>query len=104
MDEDAYADAENDDAVHRRFIRGWEPLIEGYRVRRKSASAARPSSHSEILRLDQASFTDTNFQIFFSMMVEVMVRPWEKMVLGMRFTEVGNDVLIWERPYADSET
>jgi hypothetical protein len=37
----------------------------------------------------QASFTDTNFHAFFSMMVEVLVRPWEKMVLGMRFTELG---------------
>jgi hypothetical protein len=32
LDEDAYADAENEDVVRKRFIKGWEPLVEGYRV------------------------------------------------------------------------
>ena len=34
------------------------------------------------------SFTDHNFQTFFAMTVETLVRPWEKMIMNMRFTEV----------------
>ena len=37
---------------------------------------------------EQDAFTDQNYQAFFNMTVEVLVRPWEKMVMGMRFTEV----------------
>lgn len=36
----------------------------------------------------QSAFTDANFQLFFTMTVEVLVRPWEKMVQGMQFSEV----------------
>lgn len=32
LDEDSYADAENDDVVRKRFVYGWEPLVEGYKV------------------------------------------------------------------------
>lgn len=36
----------------------------------------------------QDAFTDHNYQVFFNMTVETLVRPWEKMVMGMQFTEV----------------
>jgi hypothetical protein len=36
----------------------------------------------------QEAFTDQNYQAFFGMTVEVLVRPWEKMITGMKFTEV----------------
>jgi hypothetical protein len=85
LDEDSYADAENDDVVRKRFVYGWEPLVEGYKVG-PIQGAYRISPLIDVA--SQVSFTDTNFQTFFSMMVEVLVRPWEKMVLGMRFTEV----------------
>lgn len=42
--------------------------------------------------VSQDGFTESNFQLFFSMTVEVLVRPWEKMVMGMRFTEVSEAV------------
>lgn len=32
LDEDSYAEAEVQDVVRKRFIRGWEPLIDGYKV------------------------------------------------------------------------
>ncbi|KAK4683669.1 conserved oligomeric Golgi complex subunit 4, partial [Tremellales sp. Uapishka_1] len=67
LDEDSYAEAEELDLLRKRFIRGWEALIEGYRE----------------------AFTDHNYQSFFNMTVDVLVRPWEKMVTGMRFTELG---------------
>lgn len=37
--------------------------------------------------LIQDTLTDANYQMFFNMTVEVLVRPWERMVQGMRFTE-----------------
>lgn len=67
LDEDGYNEADVDDLVRKRFISGWEPLMSGYKY----------------------SLTDGNFQHFFLTTVEVLVRPWEKMVLGMRFTELG---------------
>ncbi|BEI80430.1 hypothetical protein CcaverHIS002_0109590 [Cutaneotrichosporon cavernicola] len=67
LGEDAFADAEDQDLVRRRFVRGWENLMDGYRT----------------------SFTDHNYQIFYTMTVETLVRPWEKMVMGMAFTELG---------------
>lgn len=67
LDEDAYHQAEEDDLVRKRFIHGWDPLVAGYK----------------------ATLTDGNYQHFFSTTVEVLVRPWEKMVAGMRFTELG---------------
>ncbi|GMK54850.1 hypothetical protein CspeluHIS016_0114360 [Cutaneotrichosporon spelunceum] len=67
LGEDAFADAEDQDLVRRRFVRGWENLMDGYR----------------------SSFTDVNYQIFYTITVETLVRPWEKMVMGMAFTELG---------------
>ncbi|ORX36086.1 COG4 transport protein-domain-containing protein [Kockovaella imperatae] len=67
LDEDAFAAAEEDQFVRKRFTRAWEGLMDGYKD----------------------SFTDNNYQAFFNMTVEILVRPWEKMILSMRFTELG---------------
>ncbi|KAL7424811.1 Golgi transport complex subunit 4 [Cryptotrichosporon argae] len=67
LDEDAFADAEEHDAVRKRFARAWDGVVDGYKD----------------------ALTEHNYQTFFSMTVETLVRPWEKMVMGMRFTELG---------------
>ncbi|WVQ85236.1 hypothetical protein IAT38_007401 [Cryptococcus sp. DSM 104549] len=67
LDEDSFAEADELDLVRKRFIRAWEGMVDGYRE----------------------SLTDHNYQSFFNMTVEVLVRPWEKMILSMRFTELG---------------
>ncbi|WVF70902.1 hypothetical protein IAT40_005697 [Kwoniella sp. CBS 6097] len=67
LDEDTFAEAEETDLVRKRFVRAWEGLVAGYKD----------------------SLTDHNYQTFFNMTVEVLVRPWEKMILSMRFTELG---------------
>jgi hypothetical protein len=36
---------------------------------------------------EQDALTDHNYQSFFNMTVEQFVRPWEKYIMGMRFTE-----------------
>ncbi|GAA6059731.1 hypothetical protein JCM10212_000259 [Sporobolomyces blumeae] len=67
LDEDGFADAEYKDEVRKRFVRSWETLLAGYRD----------------------SFTESNFNLFYSTAVNVLVRPWESMIRGMRFTEFG---------------
>nr|XP_018267044.1 uncharacterized protein I303_01027 [Kwoniella dejecticola CBS 10117]OBR89202.1 hypothetical protein I303_01027 [Kwoniella dejecticola CBS 10117] len=67
LDEDSFAEADELDLVRKRFVRAWESLVEGYKN----------------------AFTDHNYQTFFSLTVEALVRPWEKMIQGMRFTELG---------------
>ncbi|KAM0754435.1 COG4-domain-containing protein [Meredithblackwellia eburnea MCA 4105] len=67
LDEDAYAEAEYRDDVRKRFIKAWENLLSGYRE----------------------LFTPTNFNLFFATAVNVLVRPWESHIRGMKFTELG---------------
>ncbi|KAI5479668.1 hypothetical protein MNV49_003178 [Pseudohyphozyma bogoriensis] len=67
LDEEAYAEAEYRDDVRKRFVKSWEALLAGYRE----------------------SFTPTNFNLFFATAVNVLVRPWEGMIRGMKFTELG---------------
>ncbi|GAA5946665.1 hypothetical protein JCM1841_000189, partial [Sporobolomyces salmonicolor] len=67
LDEDGYADAEYRDEVRKRFVKSWDALLSGYRE----------------------SLTENNFNLFFSTAVNVLVRPWESMIRGMKFTELG---------------
>ncbi|OWZ50483.1 hypothetical protein J010_06383 [Cryptococcus neoformans] len=67
LDDDTFQEAEEMDLVRKRFVKSWDNLVLGYRE----------------------SFTEHNFQTFFSLAVEVLVRHWEKMILSMRFTELG---------------
>ncbi|GAA5979541.1 hypothetical protein JCM11641_005429 [Rhodosporidiobolus odoratus] len=67
LDEDGYADAEYRDEVRKRFVKSWDSLLSGYRD----------------------SFTEENFNLFFATAVNVLVRPWESMIRGMKFTELG---------------
>lgn len=79
LDEDSFAEAEIQDIVRKRFIKAWDGLVEGHKV---TSRHVHPANF-------QSSFTDHNYQLFFNMTVEVLVRPWEKMVMSMKFTEVG---------------
>ncbi|GAA5909681.1 Golgi transport complex subunit COG4 [Sporobolomyces salmoneus] len=67
LDENGYDDAEFTDEVRKRFVRSWDNLLAGYRD----------------------SLSETNFNLFFSTAVNVLVRPWESMIRGMKFTELG---------------
>ncbi|KZT36993.1 COG4-domain-containing protein [Sistotremastrum suecicum HHB10207 ss-3] len=67
LTEDSYAVAEQQDVVRKRFIKGWEALTDGF----------------------QDTFTEFNYRHFFFLVVDVLVRPWEKQVLSMRYTELG---------------
>ncbi|KDQ59403.1 hypothetical protein JAAARDRAFT_56419 [Jaapia argillacea MUCL 33604] len=67
LDEDAYGAAEYQDLVRKRFTKAWESLVEGYKD----------------------AFTETNYRLFFGLALDVLVRPWEKFILSMKFTDLG---------------
>ncbi|KAI0747723.1 COG4-domain-containing protein [Daedaleopsis nitida] len=67
LDEDSYAATELQDTVRKRFVKSWEALIEGYKD----------------------TFTDSNFRLFFGLALDVLVRPWEKFVISVRYSELG---------------
>ncbi|KAF8582204.1 COG4-domain-containing protein [Ramaria rubella] len=67
LDDELYAMAEAQDFVRKRFIRAWETLMDGFKD----------------------AFTENNYGVFFSLAVDMLVRPWEKFIAGMRFTELG---------------
>ena len=60
-------------------MRAWDGLTHTFRVGRAPM----------LSRVDlKDAFTAHNYQAFFVLTVEVLVRPWEKMISAMRFTEV----------------
>jgi len=67
LDDDAYSVAEYHDAVRKRFIKAWECLVDGYKD----------------------TFTESNYRLFFGLALDVLLRPWEKFVMGFKFTELG---------------
>ncbi|KAF8502459.1 COG4-domain-containing protein [Gautieria morchelliformis] len=67
LDEESYAAAESQDSVLKRFVRSWSALMDGFKD----------------------AFTENNHRIFSGLAVDMLVRPWEKFITGMRFTELG---------------
>lgn len=67
LDEDSFADAEERDVVRRRFVRLWTNLTEEYK----------------------AYLSDSNFQALFALLLESLVRPWEKLAMGLQYTDFG---------------
>ncbi|KAH9923986.1 COG4-domain-containing protein [Epithele typhae] len=67
LDDDGYAAAELSDTVRKRFIKAWEALIDGYKD----------------------FFTENNFRLFFGLALDVLVRPWEKFVATLKYSELG---------------
>ncbi|KAH8923093.1 COG4-domain-containing protein [Atractiella rhizophila] len=67
LDEDGHSEAEFQDLVRKRFVKGWEQLINVFRE----------------------TLTPSNYHLFFSMTVTVLVRPWETIIRGLKFTELG---------------
>jgi conserved oligomeric Golgi complex subunit 4 len=84
LDDDNYAQAEYQDIVRKRFIKSWESLVDGYKVCDVSFGVTFDCR----LRLAQDTFTDTNYRLFFGLALDVLLRPWEKVVISFRFTEV----------------
>ncbi|KAF9232006.1 COG4 transport protein-domain-containing protein [Melanogaster broomeanus] len=67
LDEVTYAAAEYHDTVRKRFVKVWEGLVDGYKD----------------------AFTENNYRMLFGLALEVILRPWEKYILTLRYSELG---------------
>lgn len=67
LNEDAYAQAEYADVVRKRFTRGWEMVLDGYKD----------------------MFSDSNYRLFFGLVLDVLLKPWEKMVMTFKYSDLG---------------
>jgi len=67
LNEEAYASVENADPVRKKFVKGWSQLLDVYK----------------------ANLSHSNYRAFFTLAVDVIIRPWEKAILNMKFTELG---------------
>ncbi|TFK26371.1 COG4-domain-containing protein [Coprinopsis marcescibilis] len=67
LSEDQYAVAEYQDITRKRFIKAWENLMDGYKD----------------------VFSDNNYRSFFGLTLDIILRPWEKHVVSLRYTELG---------------
>ena len=83
LDEDAYATSEYTDVVRKRFVKAWENIIEGYKARSEHVASRLISTNCM-----QDTFTETNFRLFFGLALDVLLRPWEKIVFGLKYSEV----------------
>ncbi|KAG9127403.1 hypothetical protein FRC07_014213 [Ceratobasidium sp. 392] len=70
-------------------LRSWIPEI--YRDVTYVLDDAGYSSaeHEDAVRKRFNTLTEENYRTFFALAVEVVVRPWEKYIMGMKFTELG---------------
>lgn len=92
LDEDTYATAEYQDIVRKRFIKSWEILIDGYKVF--------TANHFQGIYLIsyisvQELFTEANYSMFFSLALDTLIRPWEKFVLAMKYSEVSRNNILY---------
>jgi hypothetical protein len=89
LDEDAYTAAEYQDVVRKRFVKAWEGLVDGYKVRDIRTAFffffLRALVHSERI---QDSLTENNYHLFFGLALDVLTRPWEKLVSSQKYNEV----------------
>ncbi|KAJ3535520.1 hypothetical protein NMY22_g6447 [Coprinellus aureogranulatus] len=67
LDDQGYSTAEYQDLVRKRFIKGWEQLMDGYKD----------------------VFSENNYRTFFGLTLDIIIRPWEKFVVSLRYTELG---------------
>ncbi|KAH0830472.1 COG4 transport protein-domain-containing protein [Lanmaoa asiatica] len=65
LNEDGYATAEYQDIVRKRFVKAWEGLTDGYKD----------------------ACTENNYRILFGLALDVILRPWEKYILTLHYSE-----------------
>ncbi|KIM48961.1 hypothetical protein M413DRAFT_59758 [Hebeloma cylindrosporum] len=67
LDEDGYSTADYQDLARKRFIKAWEILVDGYKD----------------------ALSEGNYRLFIGLALDVLLRPWEKFVMGVKYTELG---------------
>ncbi|PPQ65096.1 hypothetical protein CVT24_003057 [Panaeolus cyanescens] len=67
LDEDGYANAEYQNLTRKRFVKGWESILDGYKD----------------------AFSEDNYRTLIGLILDLLIRPWEKLVTTMKYTELG---------------
>ncbi|EIN07598.1 COG4-domain-containing protein [Punctularia strigosozonata HHB-11173 SS5] len=67
LDEESYAAAEYQEVVKKRFIKNLDLIITTYKE----------------------MFTENNFGVFFVLLLDILIRPWEKQITMFRYNELG---------------
>lgn len=83
LDEEGYATADYQDLARKRFIKAWEGLVDGYKVSLDMiwGMATSPKCHKETL-------SEGNYRLFIGFALDVLLKPWERFVMGLKYTEV----------------
>lgn len=68
LDDDTFAEAEAHDLFVRRFIRGWDIVLAGFKE----------------------MFHEENWETYLRLCVDSIVMPWEKQAMSMQYSEVGS--------------
>jgi hypothetical protein len=83
LDEEGYATAEYQDLARKRFIKAWEGLIDGYKVIRLKMIWMYIPHH-----FHKETLSDGNYRLFIGFALDVLLKPWERFVMGLKYTEV----------------
>ncbi|EAU88111.1 hypothetical protein CC1G_03783 [Coprinopsis cinerea okayama7 len=67
LNEDQYNVAEYQDLTRKRFIKAWDTLMDGYKD----------------------VFSENNYRMFFGFTLDLILRPWEKHAVSLKYTELG---------------
>lgn len=67
LDESNYGNAEHQGVIRKRFTKLWEGLADGYK----------------------GTFTENNYRVLFGLALDTILRPWEKHILTLHFSELG---------------
>lgn len=68
LDDDAFAEAEAHDIFVRRFLRGWDIVLAGFKD----------------------MFNEENWETYLRLCIDSVVRPWEKQAMSMQYSEVSH--------------
>lgn len=84
LDDDGYATADYQDLTRKRFIKAWEGLVDGYKVIFIQTHVC-----AMLHNFVQDTFSEGNYRLFIGLALDVLLRPWEKFVMSLKYTEVG---------------
>ena len=84
LDEDGYAAADYQDLARKRFVKSWEALIDGYKVFYWPTKCENFNNTPVI----KDTLSEGNYRLFIGLALDVLLRPWEKYVMSLKYTEV----------------
>lgn len=67
LDDEGYSASEQQNIVRKRFIKNWEDIMQGLKE----------------------TMADSNYRIVFDLVIDALMRPWEKFAVSLKYTELG---------------